>query len=274
MSIISTGAVIASGREQSARMPFLLQVSALTWRNLVVVFRTPAELLPSIFISIFFVLVYKDLLSGAAAFFLPGQDYLGFVLPISIVSTALNGAGTAGQAVVRDIESGYFDKLMLTPISRVAIVFGAILSGAIVLMLLTSIVLVTGLLLGLQPATGLAGLLTVLGYSLLLGLGFAGFTVGIALRSGSAGATQGATFLFFPLTFLTATFTPFELLSGWIKTAAQFNPVTYLLEAMRPLLLTGWDTDALLRGFITCLGLAVVTFAFAFFSLQARTKRR
>lgn len=180
----------------------------------------------------------------------------------------------AGQSVVRDIESGYFNKLLLTPISRAAIVLGAILGGAIVLTLQTSVVMLTGLLLGLQPATGIGGVFAVLGYGLLLGMGFAGFTVAIALRSGSAGATQGATFLFFPLTFITATFTPVELLSGWIKTAAQLNPITYLLEAMRALLLTGWEADAMLRGFLTCAALALLMFTFAFFSLRARTQRR
>jgi ABC-2 type transport system permease protein len=275
MSVITSSATAFETEvERSPRMPFLLQVSTLTWRNLVVAFRTPAALIPSIAISVFFTLVYKDLLSGAAAFFLPGKDYLGFVLPISIISASLSGAGIAGQAVVRDLQSGYFNKLLLTPISRAAIVLGAILGGAIVLGLQTSIVMLTGLLLGLQPATGLLGVLSVLGYGLLLGMGFAGFTVAIALRSGSAGATQGATFLFFPLTFITATFTPVELLRGWIKTAAQFNPITYLLEAMRALLLTGWDADAMLRALLTCAALASIMFLFAFSSLKARTRRR
>jgi ABC-2 type transport system permease protein len=275
MSVLTTSALgVAAKGERTARMPFLLQVSTLTWRNLLVIFRTPAELIPSILISAFFTIVYKDLLSGAAAFFLPGKDYLAFVLPISIVSASLSGAGVAGQAIVRDIESGYFNKLLLTPISRVAIVLAAIIAGAMVLTLQAAIVMVTGLLLGLQPATGIGGVFAVLGYGLLLGMGFAGFTVAIALRSGSAGATQGATFLFFPLTFITATFTPVELLSGWIKTAAQLNPITYLLEAMRALLLTGWDAEAMLRGFLTCAALALVMFTFAFFSLKARTQRR
>lgn len=275
MSVITTSALgMAAKGERTARMPFLLQVSTLTWRNLLVIFRTPAELIPSVLISVFFTLVYKDLLSGAAAFFLPGKDYLAFVLPISIISASLSGAGVAGQAIVRDIESGYFNKLLLTPISRAAIVLGAIIAGAMVLTLQAAIVMATGLLLGLQPATGIIGVLAVLGYGLLLGLGFAGFTVAVALRSGSAGATQGATFLFFPLTFITATFTPVELLTGWIKTAAQLNPITYLLEAMRALLLTGWDGDAMLRGFLTCAVLALLMFTFAFSSLRARTQRR
>ena len=70
---------------------------------------------------------------------------------------------------------------------------------------------------GLESATGVAGLLVVVGLAILLGSGFAGFTVSAALGSGNATVTNAASFLFFPLTFLTASFVPLELLSGWLK---------------------------------------------------------
>jgi ABC-2 type transport system permease protein len=180
----------------------------------------------------------------------------------------------AGQSIVRDIENGYFDKLLLTPVSRGALLIAPIVAGALVLGLQTGIVVVIGLLMGLDPQTGFLGLGAVMGYALLLGTGFAGFTVAIALRSGNAAATQGATFLFFPLTFLTATFVPVSLLSGWIKTAAEYNPITYILEAMRSLLLSGWEGDALLKGFIACGVLGTFTYIFALSSLRARTRRK
>jgi ABC-2 type transport system permease protein len=93
------------------------------------------------------------------------------------------------------------------------------------------------------------------------------------LGSGSAAATQGASFLFFPLTFLAPTFVPLELLSGWLKTAARLNPITYVLEAMRGLINTGWDGTALLQGVAACLILAVVTYALAVTALRVRTRR-
>jgi ABC-2 type transport system permease protein len=259
--------------ERSATMPFLHQVSMMTWRSLVTIFRDPASVIPGLIISVFFVLVYDGSLNGAARFFLPGQSYLGFILPVSIISSALSGASIAGQAIVRDIDTGYFDKLLLTPISRSALLLGPMLAGALVLVLQTVLVLIVGLLLGLEPETGLPGMLFVLGYALLIGVGFAGFVVGIALRTGSPAATGGASFLFFPLSFLTATFTPVELLSGWIRTTAEFNPITYLLEAMRTLFNTGWDTEIMLRGFSASAAILVVTFVFAYLSLRARTRR-
>ncbi|CAG0964154.1 putative doxorubicin resistance ABC transporter permease protein DrrC [Anaerolineae bacterium] len=275
MTVITTTSTMTRMRSQG-EMPLWKQITMLTWRNLVVTFRTLAEIIPSFIISAFFLFVYNASLGDAARFLpgLSGNSYLGFILPVSVVSAALSGAGIAGFAIVRDIESGYFDKLMLTPVRRVALLMGAILNSAIILVMQTGLVVVIGLLMGLQPATGLLGTLAALSIALLIGVAFAGFTVGVALRTGSAGATQGATFMFFPLTFLTATFVPVTLLSGWIKTAAQLNPITYILEAMRALLNEGWQGSVLLNGVLACVVLGVVTFSFAMSSLRARTRQR
>lgn len=275
MSIATTKKAVITGGGES-RMPFLLQVGTLTWRYLVTVFRTPAAVIPGLGISVFFLLVYQSTLGGASNFLpgLAGKSYLGFILPLSVVSAALSGAGVAGQAIVRDITTGYFDKLMLTPVSRVALLLGSILCGAVVLGLQAALVTGVGILMGLQPATGFLGILAIIGIALLIGTAFAGFTVGVGLRSGNPAATQGASFLFFPLSFLTATFVPLALLTGWIKTAAQLNPITYILDAMRVILNDGWQGDVILRGVLACVALGVVTFAFAMSSLRARTQRK
>jgi ABC-2 type transport system permease protein len=213
-------------------MSFLAEVSMMTRRSLVTVLRVPAAVVPSILISAFFLLVYKASLQGIAV--LPafqGKSYLGFILPVSIVSAALGGAGVAGQSLVRDLENGYFTKLLLSPARRSALL-------------------------------------------LVLGTGFAGYTVAVALKTGNAAATQGASFLFFPLTFITATFVPEELLSGWIKAMAPYNPITYVLEAMRSLLLNGWDGTEVLKGVAAAVGLGLLTFTFAWLSLRSRTRVR
>lgn len=273
-SITAAPAVAARSRGERERMPFLLQVTTMTWRTLLTNLRVPAVILPPLIISGFFLLVYNSTLSGAANFFLRGQSYLGFILPLSVVSAALSGASVAGTSIVRDIENGYYDKLMLTPISRAALLLGPMIAGAILLAAQTVVVVSMGLLLGLEPVTGLPGLLALIGIALLLGVGFSGFTVGIALRTGSAAATSGGSFIFFPLSFLTATFVPYDLLTGWIKTAAFWNPITYILDAMRALLNTGWDGEVLLRGLGSCAVLGVLLFIWAYTGLRARSKRR
>jgi ABC-2 type transport system permease protein len=246
----------------------------LTQRNMITILRTPEALLPPIAISIFFLVIYQSTL-GRAAGFIPsiGGDYLGFILPLSIISSALAGAGIAAQNMVRDIERGYFDKLLLTPVNRAVLLLSPILAGAFILGLQASIVVGVGLLLGLEPATGWLGLLAVIGLAVLLGTGFAGFTVSAALGSGSAAATQGASFIFFPLTFLAPTFVPLELLDGWLKTAAQLNPITYVLNAMRELINGGWNGAVIWQGVLACLLLALVTYALAALALRVRTRR-
>ena len=265
-----------TGRYSAGEAGLATQIAMITRRNLTVIFRTPQALLPPLIISVFFLVIYDSTLGEAAAFLpgLSGNSYLGFILPLSLVSSALSGSSLAAQNLVRDIESGYFDKLLLTPASRTALLLGPIVAGGFILGLQAVFVIVVGLLMGLQSATGMAGLLAVIGLAVLLGRGFDGFTVSAALGSGNAAVTQAASFLFFPLTFLTASFVPLELLSGWLKVAAKLNPITYVLEAMRSLLNSGWDMTALWQGIGACLILAIAMYALAVYALRVRTKRK
>lgn len=261
--------------EVNLKLRLPVQLALLTWRNILTIFRTPEALLPPIAISLFFLIIYDSTLGRASSFIpdLGSNSYLGFILPLSIISSSLSGAGVAAQNLVRDIESGYFDKVLLTPINRASLLLGPILAGAFILGLQASLVVGVSLILGLKPVTGFSGLLAVVGLAVLLGTGFAGFTVSAALGSGSAAATQGASFIFFPLTFLAPTFVPLELLDGWLKTAARINPITYVLEAMRGIINSGWETFPILQAIGACLLLAFAMYTLAAFSLRVRTRR-
>jgi ABC-2 type transport system permease protein len=269
---VKTLSVIRPEKNSAFSLP--VQVYLLVVRSLTTLLRTPEALLPPVAISIFFLVIYQSTL-GKASSFIPGigGSYLGFILPLSIVSGSLSGSGIAAQNLVRDIERGYFDKLLLTPVRRAALLLAPILAGAVILGIQAAVVVSVGLILGLKPATGFLGILAVIGLGVLLGIGFAGFTVSAALGSGSAAATQGASFLFFPLTFLAPTFVPLSLLSGWLEVAAKINPITYVLEAMRALLNTGWDGKAIGTSILACLALAVAMYALAAFALTVRTRR-
>ena len=256
------------------RMNFFTQTGMLTWRALIVNLRAPVALLPSLLISLFTLFIYDAQFSGAAKSFLSGGSYLGFILPLSILSAALSGAGLAANTVVRDIETGYFDKLSLTPLNRWALLLGAILAGGIALLGQTTLILLVGVLMGLSSATGIGGMALVIGFALLFGMAFSAFLVGIALITGNAAATNGSSFLFFPFTFLTATFVPVEQLTGWIKVVAQFNPITYALEATRAALNTGWDAMLIGKGLVAGGLMFVLFFAFALFGQRARSRAR
>lgn len=256
--------------------PFWRQMTILTWRNLMTMLRTPDAIIPSIGISVFFLVIYQGTLGDAANFLpeLQGKSYIGFILPLSIISASLAGGGIAAQNLVRDLITRYFDKLLLTPVSRPALLLSAMVAGAVVLGVQALIVLGVGFLMGLDPVTGVGGVLVVLILSILVGISIAGFTIAIALRTGNAAATQSASFIFFPLTFLTASFVPLDLLEGWLKTAAQLNPITYVLEAMRALMNEGWDESLLLQALVACALMDGLTYVMAALALRARTARK
>ena len=125
----------ATSGQFEGRAGLAAQIALITRRNLTVIFRTPQALLPPLVISIFFLVIYESTLGEAAGFLpgLSGNSYLGFILPLSLVSSALSGSSLAAQNLVRDIESGYFDKLLLTPVSRTALLLGPILAGGFIL---------------------------------------------------------------------------------------------------------------------------------------------
>lgn len=222
--------------------------------------RTPAAVIPNIAISVFFLFVFNAGLSSVAS--LPGfkGSYLAFIIPVSIVSGSVGGAGTAGQALVRDIESGYFTKLLLTPASRLALVWGPMIAGAALLVGQVVLILVIGLALGLESATGFAGLIMVLVYAFLWGMAFAGYAVFVALKTRNGAAAEAATFAFFPLIFLSTTFVPKEYLGAeWLKWAATVNPTTYIYDAMRSLLIEGWRFRPLMIGLGVVLAFGTLT---------------
>jgi ABC-2 type transport system permease protein len=172
----------------------------------------------------------------------------------------VGGAGSAGQALVRDIESGYFTKLLLTPAKRLAIIWGPMVAGATLLVVQVVLIILLGLVLGLKSASGFAGLLVILLFAFLWGMAFAGYAVFIALRTRNGAATEAATLAFFPLIFLSETFVPKEFITaGWLKVAATINPTTYVFRAMRSLLLEGWQARPLLIGFTVTMAFATLT---------------
>ena len=126
----------------------------LIGRSLLNTLREPAAIIPNIAISVFFLFVYNTGLSSVAD--LPGfkGTYLGFILPVAIVSAAIGGAGHAGQTLIRDIDSGYFTKLLLTPTRRLAVIWGPMMAGAIVLVVQVVLVMLIALALGLKVAAG------------------------------------------------------------------------------------------------------------------------
>jgi ABC-2 type transport system permease protein len=249
--------------------------AVLIARSLRTSLRQPAAIVPGFAIAVFFLFVYNAGLSSVAD--LPGfqGSYLAFILPVAIVSAAIGGATLAGEALVRDIASGYFTKLLLTPTNRLALIWGPMVAGGIMLVVQVAVIVALALVMGLGSATGPAGLLVVLAFAFLWGLAFSGFAVFVALRTKSGAATQSATLIFFPLIFLSATFVPKQYItSHWLRVATAINPTTYVFNAMRSVLIDGWQARPLLIGLAVVAAFATVTGALALWQARKATQLR
>jgi ABC-2 type transport system permease protein len=242
----------------------------LTVRALKVSIRVPWALIPNFAISLFFLLVYNGGLSGIAA--LPqfaGSHYIDFILPVAVVSGAVGGAGGAGQALVRDIETGYLTKMALTPVSRLALVLAPMLAGMVQLVAQTLVILLVSFTMGLTIPTGFGGFLAILAFTAGWGLAFSGYAVAIALKTRNGQASQAATFIFFPLLFLSDTFVPMSLIRAhWMRIAVHINPTTYVFNAMRALLSPSVSMPAIWHGIIAIVAAVAVTLTWALTSTR------
>jgi ABC-2 type transport system permease protein len=231
--------------------------------------RTPAYFVPNLVVPVFFYFVMVGALDEFA-----GQsgieNWEAFQLPAAIIF-AVQG-GSAGLNMVADIESGYFDKLLLTPAHRLAILIGAMAADFMRIMVQAAIVVVIAIATGLHFETGALGVVVLLLISSAFGLAYSGIGFAVALKTGNPQATQSTWFLFMPLMFLTTLFAPKEALTGWLETAATFNPVTYLLAGMRALSMNGWDASDIGGALLATGGVGAVTLTLAFMALRARIK--
>jgi len=232
--------------------------------------REPEALLPALIVPLFFFAVNVGALSDISSF-AGVEDFEAFQLPVAIVF-AVTGISRA-SALVTDIQSGYFDRLLVSPVSRYSLLLGLMVADLALVIALSVPVLVLGFILGVGFATGPLGVLAFLLLSGFWGLAFTGFPYTIALRTGNPAAVNSSFILFFPFTFLTTTFLPQEALTGWLATVADYNPVTYLLAGLRALISSGWVLADLLPALGAVGGVGVLSFALAFSALRARVRR-
>jgi ABC-2 type transport system permease protein len=224
---------------------------ALGLRSIREAIRQPDALLMTMFIPIFFLVVNTgqaaEIFPSESTDFLEGQGYGAFQLPITLLLAA--SFGMAALFLVEEIEGGYFDKLRAMPIPRYSIVLGRLAAEAVKGVVLSSVIVLLALPFGITIASGPLGFVLLIALSTLWGVVYAGFMQLIALKTRSAAATNSGGLIFFPLLFLTPNFVPRDMLARPMEVAATLNPVTYLMEALRSLILTDLDWGKVLPGF-------------------------
>jgi ABC-2 type transport system permease protein len=244
-------------------MSAAVQARLLGGRALREAVRTPESLAPTLLIPLFFLVVNVGqagkIFHAGATSFLHGQSYAAFQLPSSLLLAA--SFGTAAMYLVEDIEGGYFDKLRAAPVSRSALVLGRLLAESAKSAVITGVLILLALPFGIRIASGVVGFVVLLVLTAMWAVTYSGFMQLLALKTRSAAATNSGSLVFFPLLFLTPNFVPRHLLTRPMEIAATCNPVTYIMEAIRSLVLEGFVWGPLARGFGVLLALALLMLA-------------
>lgn len=244
-------------------------------RSVTRTFRQPALLIPTVTFPLMLLALNAAGLSEATE--IPGfptDSYLDFALTVCFLQAGLFSATTAGTELATDIETGFLNRLQLTPLRRVAILAGE-LAGALTVALIACVVfVVVGLIAGVSFQSGPGGVLVLLVLALLVSLAFAGLGTVMAAASGSAEAVQGLFPLIFVTFFLSSLNLPRPLIeTDWFRTVTTWNPVSYMVEGIRSLIITGWDGTALWKGFLAAGAIAVLSLLLASRSLRTRMAR-
>lgn len=260
--------VAAAGEPLARRSSIGHDLITVAHRAIRGVFREPEFFIPALITPVFFFVVNIGALQDFTQATGVVTDFKAFQLPVAIIF-AVTGVSRA-SALVTDIQSGYFDRLLLTPIRRPTLLLGLMAADFVSVVLLAIPVLLLGLVLGVTFETGVLGMIVFLACGALWGLAFAGFPYAIALKTGNPAAVNSSFILFFPFAFLTTTFLPQEALTGWLSTVATYNPVTYVLDGLRSLITEGWIWEDLAKGLLAMLAVTIVSFGLASAAMRGR----
>jgi len=245
----------------------------LSIRNIKQIWRPLLALIPSLFIPIFFFAVNAASLSAFSS--LPGFQnisYKQFIAPIAIFTAIFFSAGNAGIELVQDISSGYFKKLVIMPINRLAIILSKLTEVAVQSVMQGAIVTILLLAVGVKFNTGFLGLLAMFGMLILFAMAWSCIGMIAALRTQNARLVQSMFVLVFPLLYLTTSQSPKELLPKTFATIASYNPVTYIIEGVRALVLSGWGDPKIWQGYAVASALFVVMVTLTLMSFRKALK--
>jgi ABC-2 type transport system permease protein len=252
-----------------------LQVGTVARRSVIRTMRQPAMVVPALLFPLLLLAINSGGLDSATN--LPGfptNSYLTFAMALTFLQGTMFAAMSAGTNVATDIETGFLNRMSLTPLRRAALLVG-LLSGVLVLALIQAATfLVVGLTAGAGLEAGPLGIPVIVLLSVLSTLGFGSLGAFVALRTGSAETVQGLFPLLFALLFLSSMALPRNLIEiDWFRTVATWNPVSYMLEGIRSLMISGWDGEALALGFLASGGVALIALAAAASALKTRMVR-
>jgi ABC-2 type transport system permease protein len=246
----------------------------LSIRNIRQIWRPLLALIPSLFIPIFFFVVNAASLQSFAK--VPGfpanVSYKDFIAPVAIFTAIFFSAGNAGIELVQDISNGYFKKLIIMPINRLTIVLGKLSEIAVQSVIQGGIVLIFLLATGVRFSTGIFGIVAMFVMLMIFAMGWSCIGMIMALHTQNARLVQSMFVIVFPFLYITTAQTPLNLLPPIMATIASYNPVTYIIEGSRALVLSNWNNSAIWQGFLVAIVLFIVMVALTVMSLRKALK--
>jgi ABC-2 type transport system permease protein len=253
----------------------LRDVGLIAWRSSRRTTRQPAAVIVPLIFPLILLAVNSNGLKAATH--IPGfptKSFLAFFLPFAFIQGALFAAMTAGTDLGRDIDTGFFNRLALTPLHGLGIVVGQ-LGGALSQALLQAIAYLTvGLALGVRFESGVAGICVFVVLALLIAAAWGTVGIWIALRTGSGEAVQAQFPILFFFIIVSSMNLPRNLIEAhWFEVAATLNPVSYMIEGLRSLVIVGWDAEALALGFGVSIAAIAVAMVLANIALKKRLTR-
>jgi len=253
----------------------LIQLGLLARRSFLRTLRQPATIIPSVLFPLLLLGVNAgglDSVTNLPGF--PADSYLQFAFAIPFIQGTLFAAISAGTDLALDIETGFLNRLSLTPTHPAAILLGQLAGTVALAMLQGSVFVLVGLIAGIQIEAGILGAVLLVLMMALLALGFGGIGALLALRTGSGEAVQGVFPLLFVGLFLSSLNLPRDLIqTDWFCTVATLNPLSYMIEGLRSLIITGWDAQALGTGLAVAFGLAIIGLSLSSAALSQRIAR-
>jgi len=254
----------------------LQQAAEIARRSILQTIRQPAMVVPPILFPLILMGINVGGLDQATNIpgFPPVDSYLDFAIAFPFVQGSLFASINAGSSIARDIETGFLNRLALTPMQRAALLLGN-LSGVMVVALVSSLIYLTvGFIAGLHVHAGFLGVIVLLVLALLIALAFASIGAFVGLRTGSGEAVQGVFPLFFVFLFLSSSSLPRNVIEqDWFRTIATYNPISYLFEGLRSLIIFGWQGKELALGFGFAAAIALIGVVGSSSALRTRLAR-
>ena len=273
ISTVSTTTVPAmrASAIQPRQAGFGRDVITIAGRALRALPRDLEAIIPPVFIALFFFVVNIATLQKLTEGNIAGFDFKAFMMATAIL-LGVTGVSRA-PSLVLDVQNGYFDRLLLTPVRRLAILVGHMLADVTIACALTVPIIVLGFVVGVRFEAGFLGVLMFILLAALWSLAFAGFGYAIALKTGNPAAVNTSFLLFFPFLFLTSSYVPRAQLNGWLDAVATWNPVTYLLEGLRSVTMRGWEWGQLAQALLAITVVAAASMSLCFGALRGRLKQ-